>query len=449
MTSKKQGQWSSQLAFILATAGSAVGLGNIWKFPYIAGENGGGAFVLIYLLCVLFIGIPLMMAEITLGRAGKKNPATTMKTLALKEGKSSIWQWVGLLGIASSVIILSYYSVIAGWATEYVFFSMQGLFNGQSTEQISKLFDDLIASPYQLAFWHTVVIASTLAVVAMGVEKGIERAVKFLFPSMFALLLVIVGYAMNTGFFTHGLNFLFYPDFSQISANAVLSAMGHAFFTLSLAVGTVMMYGAYLPHQVSIVKSTFYIALADTLIALLAGLAIFPIVFSHGLMPGAGPGLIFKTLPLAFGQMPYGTFIGTVFFVMLVFAAFTSTISLLEPSVSWLMEVFGFSRVKSAFICGAFIWLLGFLTIFSFNIWADVKVLGHTFFDLFDIITANFMLPLTGLFIALFSAWFYKGLQKACDIKAAWLFKAWRFSLGVVTPIAILFVFCHVALGVI
>lgn len=450
MDSQQQnGQWSSYLGFIFATTGAAVGLGNIWKFPYIVGENGGGAFVVVYLFCVLFIGVPLMMAEIMLGRAGKKNPALTLKNLALKQNSSKHWQWVGGIGILASVMILSYYSVIAGWALEYVLFAIKGTFNGLSASQIDTLFEELMASPYTLAFWHTLIIVCTLAVVAMGVEKGLERAVKFLFPAMLSLLLIIVGYSMGTHFFAHGLEFLFFPDFSKLTPTGVLSAVGHAFFTLSLGVGTIMIYGAYLPDHISIAKSAVFIAAADTLIALVAGLAIFPIVFSHGLVPSAGPGLIFKTLPLAFGHMPYGGSFGTLFFVMLVFAAFTSTISLLEPSVAWLMDTFGLSRVKASFSCGFVIWGLGFFTIFSFNIWSKLKFLGHTFFELFDIITANFMLPITGLLIAIFTGWLYKEARLNSDISHEKCFIVWRFCLRFITPVAIVLIFLKLALGVI
>jgi NSS family neurotransmitter:Na+ symporter len=445
----RNGQWSSYLGFIFATTGAAVGLGNIWKFPYIVGENGGGAFVFVYLVCILFIGVPLMMAEIMLGRAGKKNPALSMRLLSVKQGSSKQWQWVGLLGIIASVIILSYYSVIAGWALEYVIIALKGAFNGQTASQIDRLFENLVASPYQLAFWHTLIIVFTIAVVAMGVEKGLERAVKFLFPAMLALLLIIVGYSMSTHFFAQGIDFLFYPDFSKLTPNGVLCAVGHAFFTLSLGVGSIMIYGAYLPDHISVAKSAVFIAAADTLIALVAGLAIFPIVFAHGLMPSAGPGLIFKSLPLAFGHMPYGAFFGGLFFIMLVFAAFTSTISLLEPGVSYLRDTFKLSRVKAAFCCGFTIWLLGFFTIFSFNIWSNVKTFGHTFFELFDILTANFMLPITGILIAVYTGWVYKEAKANCDISHKSCFFIWRFCLRYITPTAITLIFLKLALGVI
>lgn len=443
----KQGQWSSYWAFILATAGAAVGLGNIWKFPYIAGENGGGAFVLIYLVCIALIGIPLMMAEVMLGRAAGHDPYTAIRQLTKKYRAHGLWQVAGGSLVLAGFLILSYYSVIAGWATAYVLKAASGIFFEADASHINALFHQLVASPYELAFWHTLMMSMTIAIVSMGVEKGLERSVLYLFPSMLALLLVIVGYSMSTGYFAKGLSFLFYPDFNKLSSYGILSAVGHAFFTLSLATGSIMMYGAYLPARVSIPKTTVFIAIADTLIALLAGLAIFPIVFAYKLEPSAGPGLIFQTLPLAFGQMPYGSFFGMVFFMMLVFAAFTSAISLLEPSVAWCVNYFKLSRPKAAFMVGGAAWLLGFGTIFSFNWWQHLKILGFNFFDFLDNMTANYMLPLTGLIVALFAAWVATDSKKQLAITSPFLFKCWKYSLGILTPIAIILVFLN-AVGI-
>lgn len=445
MTNTRQGQWSSYWTFILATAGAAVGLGNIWKFPYIVGENGGGAFVLIYLVSIVVIGIPLMMAEVMLGRTTGCDPKTTMSLLIERYGAKKFWLAIGYTLILAGFLILSYYSVIAGWALAYVFKAGAGLFTGAQAGQIDQLFRHLVSSPYELAFWHTVVIAATIGVVSMGVEKGLERAVIYMFPAMLALLLLIVGYSMNSGYFAKGLSFLFKPKLDQLSAHGILVAVGHAFFTLSLATGSIMMYGAYLPRKISIPKTSLYIAVADTGIALLAGLAIFPIVFAHGLEPGAGPGLIFKSLPLAFGHMPYGTFFGTLFFVMLVFAAFTSAISLLEPSVAWVVNRFRFTRARASFLVGTLIWLLGFATIFSFNIWQHIKIMGLNCFDFLDSLTSNYMLPIGGLLVALFTAWVFKDSAKELSISESSLFfKIWRACLGVIAPVAIMLIFLSV-----
>lgn len=439
----KQGQWSSYWTFILATAGAAVGLGNIWKFPYIAGENGGGAFVLIYLICILIIGLPLMIAEVMLGRSGGGDPKTSMLKLAKKNHTSSLWGYVGYMLILAGFLILSYYSVIAGWAVAYVFKMMSGVFFNAQAGQVNSIFQHFIGSSTTLLTWHTIVMVFTIGVVSLGVEKGLERAVLYLFPAMLALLLILVGYSMSTGYFAKGLAFLFHPHFDKLTGQGVLIAVGHSFFTLSLATGSIMMYGAYLPRHISIPKTSLFIAAADTLIALLAGLAIFPIVFRHGLEPGAGPGLIFQTLPLAFGHMPYGTFIGTIFFVMLVFAAFTSAISLLEPTVSWVMAQFSCSRRRAALVSGLLIWLLGFGTVYSFNDWKTLTLFKLNIFELLDMLTANVMLPVGGLLIAVFAAWKCQHARQELELKDGVMFKLWQFCLGVVTPLGIGFVFLH------
>jgi len=440
------GQWTSEWGFILATTGAAVGLGNIWKFPYIAGENGGGAFVIIYLVCILLIGIPLLIAEVMLGRRGRQNPAGTMRRLALESNRSPLWQVAGIMGVIASFLILSYYSVIAGWALDYVYQSVAGHFEQANPQEIKQLFQDLVSSPSRLIYWHSLIMIATVGVVIFGVEKGLERCARYMFPTMLILLLIITVYSMGTGYFGHGFSFLFHPNFHDISARGILVALGHAFFTLSLATGSIMMYGAYLPKKVSIIKASLFVAAADTLIALIAGLAIFPIVFANGLEPGEGPGLIFKTLPIAFGKMPYGQIFGTFFFIMLVFAAFTSAISLLEPSTAWLIERAKISRRKATVIVGFLIWLLGFGSIYSFNIWSDKKLFGLNFFTFIDYLTANIMLPLGGLLIALFAAWLFKReyVFDELNIAKGFLYRSWQIALGVITPVAILAIFFYV-----
>lgn len=440
------GEWSSQYAFILAASGAAVGLGNIWKFPYIAGQNGGGAFVIVYLICIAILGIPILTAEVMIGRRGRQNPAGAMQYVAQESSRSKHWQWVGLLTILCGFLILSYYTVIAGWALDYVYQSMAGHFNNASPQQIDFLFNDLISSPGRLLFWDSLIVISTITVVAGGVKKGLERAVLYLFPAMIVLLLALVFYSVGTGYFGQGLEFLFKPNFSLLTPKSMLIALGHAFFTLSLAAGSIMVYGAYLPKNASVTKAALAVAAADTFIALIAGLAIFPIVFANGLEPGAGPGLIFKTLPIAFGQMPYGSFFATLFFVMLVFAAFTSAISLLEPTVAWLMEKFSMRRVAATMSSGFVLWLIGFGTIFSFNIGADYKLFGMNFFECLDYLTANIMMPLGGLLIAIFTGWYMKRENKLNELNISdrILFKTWRFTLKFISPIAVIFVFLNV-----
>lgn len=455
MSEKKSihGEWSSKLVFILAATGSAVGLGNIWKFPYITGENGGGTFVLVYLLCITLIGVPIMMAEIMLGRRGKQSPINTMSTLAEEEGQHRAWVGLGWVGVIAGFLILSYYSVIAGWAMSYVFRTGSGMFTGATADGVSSIFNDLISDPEKLVAWHTIFMVMTMIVVARGVKSGLEKAVTMLMPMLFVLLLLVLGYSMTTGYFTEGLKFLFTPG--SIDGEAVLVAMGHAFFTLSLGMGAIMVYGSYLPKHTSITQATMWVALADTAVALIAGMAIFPIVFANGLEPGAGPGLIFKTLPIAFGQMEGGLIIGLMFFVLITFAAWTSAISLIEPAVAYLVENKGQNRIYVAVYIGIATWLLGLGSAFSFNIWADVKFSfpllfeGLTFFDMLDFLTANIMLPLGGLFIAIFAGWLMRRESTLEELETLpVIYKTWRFLLKYVTPIAVIIVFLN-ALGII
>jgi len=460
------GMWSSRAVFIMATVGSAVGLGNIWKFPYITGEYGGGAFVVVYLLCIALIGIPIMMAEILLGRRGRASPIVTMKTLAREQGASSAWSIVGYSGVVAGFLILSFYSVIAGWALAYVFQTAGGGLNGVDGAGAESLFGDLVGSPGQLLVWHSVFMLMTVGVVARGVRNGLEKAVVVLMPALFIMLLVMVAYAWVEGDFARGFAFLFNTDFSKVfqlctgsaeqlqcsfTGEPLLVAMGHAFFTLSLGMGAIMAYGAYVPDRASITGATLTIAAADTVVALLAGLAIFPIVFASGLEPAAGPGLIFQTLPVAFGNMPGGQWFGTLFFVLLVFAAWSSSISLVEPAVAWLVESRQWSRQAAALVIGGFAWFLGIGSVLSFNLWSgeEYQFFGKTLFDLKDFLASNVMLPLGGLLIALFVA-YGAGRQMALEelaISRQHLFDAWWRVIRYVSPIGIAIVFLN-AVGV-
>ncbi len=440
------GQWTNRTVFILAATGSAVGLGNIWKFPYITGENGGGTFVLVYLLCIALIGVPIMIAEIMLGRRGKQSPINTMAALAKDEHRNPYWSWLGWMGVVAGFLILSYYSVIAGWAMSYVFRTAGGMFLGVTADGVNSIFTDLVSQPERLLAWHTIFMVITMIVVARGVKNGLEKAVTFLMPLLFCLLIILVLYAMSTGYFMDGLRFMFTPG--EITGKGVLIAMGHAFFTLSLGMGAIMVYGSYLSNEHSIVQASIIIALADTAVALLAGMAIFPIVFANGLEPGAGPGLIFQTLPIAFGHMQGGTLVGVLFFTLLVFAAWTSAISLIEPAVAYLVENKGYNRIYASVWIGVFTWFVGLGTVFSFNIWQDKTVSipylfdNLTFFDTLDYLTANVMLPLGGLFIALFAAWAMHDASSREELATyPFLYKIWRFLLRYITPVAVIVVF--------
>jgi neurotransmitter:Na+ symporter, NSS family len=446
------GLWSGQLAFILATTGSAVGLSNIWKFPYIIGENGGGAFVLVYLACILLIGIPVMMAEVMLGRRGSFSPVNSMRVLAIEEHASARWSWIGWSGVIAGFLILSYYSVIAGWAMAYVFRAGSGLFAGLTADGVQSIFDNLIGGPERLLAWHTLFMVMTTAVAARGVTHGLQSAVRLLIPVLFLLLLGLLGYAWKSGSFAQGMDYMFHIDFSRISPNAVLVAMGQAFFTLSLGKGAVMAYGSYLPGDVSIARASIVVALLDTLVALLAGVAVFSILFANGMDPGSGPGLIFQSLPLAFGHMAYGALFGSLFFVLLVIAAWTSSIALIEPAVAWLVEHRGMTRLRGAIAAGVAAWAIGLLTVFSFNTWSGFRPLSRfavfhdsTLFDLLDYLTANIMLPLGGLMITVFAAWIMSRESSVDELGMGdrFFYPLWRMLVRYVTPLCIVIIFLH------
>ncbi|MDZ7643783.1 MAG: sodium-dependent transporter [Woeseiaceae bacterium] len=442
------GHWSSRMAFILAVTGSAVGLGNIWKFPYIAGQNGGGAFVLVYLLCVALIGMPVMISEILIGRRGRRNPIATMALLGEEEGASRQWRWVGALGVIAGFLILSYYSVIGGWTLTYIVKSMSGEFAGATPGAVELAFASFTGSWWKVAIAHTLFMGITVFVVARGVERGLEQAVRFMVPALLLLMLVLLGSSISSGYFGSGLAFMFSADFGALSWDSVLAAMGQAFFTLSIGMGAVMAYGAYLPEETSITGASTAVVIADTFIAILAGLVIFPLVFANNLDPADGPGLVFVTLPLAFGQMAGGTFFATIFFLLLTFAAWTSALGLVEPSVAWCVEHLGRTRAQAAFIVGTLIWALGFCTVLSFNVLSDVSFYRGTIFDNIDHLTSNIMLPLSGVLIAIFAAWVMCRNSSADELGGAGrIYSIWRFLARFVAPVAILFVFLK-AIGV-
>ncbi len=430
------------MAFILAVTGSAVGLGNIWKFPYIAGQNGGGAFVLVYLLCVVLIGMPVMMSEIMIGRRGRRNPVATMALLGEEEGSTRHWRLLGLLGVLAGIFILSFYAVIAGWTLAYVFKSITGVFAGATASEVSAQFANFVGDWRLVALSHTLFMGLTIFVVARGVERGLEQAVKFMVPALLLLMLTLLGYSINSGHFVEGLAFMFTPDFDKLTGDSVLIAMGQAFFTLSIGMGAIMAYGAYLPQETSIMGSSAAVVTADTLIAILAGLVIFPLVFANGLDPADGPGLVFDTLPLAFGQMTGGVIFATLFFILLSFAAWTSAIGLMEPAVAWMVEHFGRTRAQAAVLVGVLIWALGFGTVLSFNVLADLTFHKGTIFDNIDHLTSNIMLPLSGVLITVFAAWVMCRNSSAEELGGAGtLYRLWRVLARYVAPLAILFVF--------
>lgn len=439
------GVWASRWTFVLAATGSAVGLGNIWKFPYMTGENGGGAFVLMYLLCICLIGLPVMIAEVMLGRRGRASPIVGMAEVARESGNSRAWSLIGWFGVLAGFLILSYYSVIAGWTLEYVKTAVTGGFVGLDGEASSRAFDGLLASKSTLVQWQTLILLVTMTVIALGVKRGLETAVRILMPLLFVLLMLLVVYAAYVGNFAAGFRFLFSFKFDQLSLAGLQLALGHAFFTLSLGMGAIMAYGSYMPHKTSITKTVFTVGLLDTLVALIAGMAIFPIVFATtGIEPGDGPGLMFISLPVVFGAMPLGSLFGTAFFVLVAVAALSSAISLLEPAVAYLTERFHFHRLSASLLISSCAWLLGLGTVYSFNDWAGFKpLLGMTIFDFIDFITASVMLPLGGLLMAIYVGWFMQRRPLRLELRAESprLFARWLWLVRYVSPVLLLVVF--------
>jgi NSS family neurotransmitter:Na+ symporter len=446
-TSSEQNQtWSSGLTFILAAVGAAVGLGNIWKFPFVVGVSGGGAFVLVYLGCVVFVAVPILIAELWLGRRGGHSPPVAMRVVAENAGHSRAWAVIGWMGMLVGYLIATYYSVIAGWTLAYIVKAGNG-FDGVAPALVTQQFDELLANPVAMTLWHTVFIATALLIVGRGLQNGIERAVKFLMPTLFIMLLVMIGYAAVEGDFRAGVDFLFSADFSKIDGSIVLSAIGQAFFSISVAMGLIMTYGSYVPQDVSLTKSALIIAGADTLVALLAGLMIFPLVFANGLDPGSGPGLIFRTLPAAFVGMSGGAVFGALFFLLLAFAAVTSIIAIIEPIIAYAEGRWGIRRRNGCIIFGFLAWAIGLATVFSFNVWSDFTPLAvlrpfadMNMFALIDYFTANLMMPVGGILMAIFVGWKIKPTVLAEDLSfgSPTLFNIWLWTIRIIAPLAIL-----------
>ena len=444
LSESAHGMWSSRLMFILAAAGSAVGLGNIWRFPYVVGDNGGGAFVIVYLFCIFLVGIPIMSSEILLGRLGRQSPINTMRTVASNSGASPGWQIIGWMGALVGFMILSFYAVIGGWIIAYVFKLGSGVFSGMDSGFSGSTFANFTGNVWSVVGWHSLFMIITIFITARGVTRGLETAVKYLMPALFVMLAVLVIYAATTsGYFVQGLSFMFSLDFEKLSWNSVLIAMGQAFFTLSLGMGAIMAYGAYMPQNTSIIGTATTVALLDTTVALMSGLVIFPLVFANGLEIGHGPGLMFVTLPVAFGQMAGGQLFGCVFFILVTVAAITSAISLVEPAVAWIVEKLKTTRVNSALIIGGTAWLLGLGSAFSTNIWADVHIFAEmTYLDTMDYVSNNLLLPLGGILIAIFSGWVLDRKMRDSEmINDPAYYAVWRVLTRFVAPLAVFTVF--------
>ena len=449
-TDFKHETWSSDTAFLLAAVGAAVGLGNLWRFPFMAGQNGGGAFVLIYMGFVVFLSVPIMIAELAMGRRGHGSAVTTMHKLSSEAGARPSWHVIGWLSIIIPLLGLSFYSVVAGWSIDYIAKAAVNSFSQFSGSDSENAFEQMLASPLRLLIFHSLFIAAAVFVVGRGINKGIEVIAKFMMPSLFALLVILALNSIINADIRSGLDFLFNPDFSKLTPKVVFLALGQAFFSVAIGVGMLITYGAYVPKNVSLPKAAFTISLVDAAVALLAGIVIFPLVFANGLDPAGGPGLIFITLPTAFGNMPGGHIVGFLFFILLFFAAFTSAIGMLEPVVSWLEEHKSFSRPTMAILAGFCGWVLGIAAALSFNVWSEVKLLnfvpllkGKGIFELLDFFVSNLLIPFNALLIAIFAGWIMsrKSILEELGLQSEALFAYLRFILRYVAPIVIGLIF--------
>ncbi len=436
--------WTSRFAFIMVTAGAAVGLGNIWKFPYMAGNNGGGVFVLAYLIFIVLIGIPAMIAELMIGRRGRQNAVNTLALLARHANHTTAWQGLGWLGSVALLMVLSFYSVVAGWSIAYLIYAFQGLFIQASPHEILGIWTALLASPLALTGWHTIFMFLTMGVIALGVNAGIERASRWMMPGLFLILILLVIYSAIEGNVVQAWKFLFSFKMKDLTAHAIIDAMGQAFFSLATGAGCILIYGSYLSKKTNIVSTVLIISVLDVLVAILAGLAIFPIVFSHGLAPESGPGLMFHVLPIAFSHMPGSQIIGICFFILLIFAAWTSSISMGEPLVALLNERWKISRPQAAFYVGFAAWLFGLASVLSFNVWQEVKIFGR--WGVFQVLTdipTNILLPIGAFLFCIFAGWIMAEPEVRDEFgqKYPKVYVAWHFAIRYIAPLGILIVF--------
>lgn len=443
---QKRESWGSKTGFILAAAGSAIGLGNIWKFPYIAGENGGASFIIIYLICIAIIGLPVLIAEILIGRTTQRDPVGAFYKLS----NSKLWASVGGMGVVGGFLILSFYAVIAGWAVGYIVEAVLGNFNSfTEPTSASDHFNNLVGNIYWILGYFTLFMIITMVIVYAGIQKGIERGSKIMMPVLFLLLIILMIRGITLEGASAGMDFLWNPDWSKIDAQSVLIALGHAFFTLSLGMGAMLTYGSYMSKKNSVPNSALQIVILDTVIALIAGVAIFTSVFAVGLDPAAGPGLIFHTLPSVFIKMPGGYIFSILFFVLLTIAALTSSISLLQVVVSYFVDERKWNRHTAVTVLAGVIFLLGVPSALSYNVLSDLKIFGLNFFDLVDFLASNVILPLGGMLIAIFVGWVWGFDKVLINLKDGaeklfsehpWMITLWKIFLKFFAPILIFLV---------
>ena len=445
-----RGQWTSKFTFLMAAIGSAVGLGNIWRFPFLAGENGGSAFMLTFLISTLLMGMPVLIAELALGRMGGGSPIHSLRMIVRRNASPKFWNLIGILSSCCAFLILSYYCVIGGWSLRYLFIALSNGFAAINNQQSADLFNNFTADPMSMTLWHTIYILVNALIVFGGLRNGIEKSVTILMPMLFLLLFALVIYATWMPGFERGFDFLFRPDFSKLSYVSILSAIGQSFFALSIGMGAMIMYGAYLDKDTNIPSCAFVITIADVLVAVMAGLAIFPLVFSFGLEPSAGPGLLFITLPIAFGQMGLGGVVfGVAFFLLVSIAAITSSISMVEVIVVRLEERFGFARLRATALVGAAAWFVGLSSVFSFNLWSDFHPLAPlgilttgTIFTIIDSFCSNLLIPVTALLVCLYMGWVLARpvVVGALGTENAVLFAIWRGLLRFVAPVGVILI---------
>ncbi|MDG2460060.1 MAG: sodium-dependent transporter [Luminiphilus sp.] len=427
MVSTGNAVWSSRFAFVMASVGFAVGLGNIWRFPYVTGENGGSAFVVIYLLCAVAIGIPCLTAELLVGRRGGGSPPSSMAMVARESGRSEGWKVVGGLGVVTAYTIAITYAVVVGWVLWYLARALLSGFADFDATTAEATFSGLLADNQAMVLCTVIGNFLVGSIIYAGVTSGIERAVTIMMPLMFSLLIGLSIYNYFAGGFFETLEWLFTPDFSKVTGATVLAAVGQAFFSIGVGMGGMMTYGAYLPRDFSIARGAGTIVLADTLVALLAGFVVFPAVFHFGLDMASGPGLIFQTLPIAFAQMPGGTVFALLFFVMLSVAGVTSMVGLLESVTSWAKEKFSISRQQSTILVVGSVTCLSVISILSYNVWEDYRLLGMNFNELTEAFYDKLFLPMAGFLVALFTGWFMHREHSADELSddAQW-YALWR-----------------------
>lgn len=448
----KRETFGSSFGVLAAAAGSAIGLGNIWKFPYITGENGGSAFILVYLACIAVIGLPIMMAEFLIGRRSRSASIGAFKQLAPK----TPWFFTGWFGVSAAFMILSFYGVVAGWTLNYIYLSVTNQFSGVDPKVIGDMFGSFIESGTAPILWQLVFMVLTMLIVILGIKNGIERYSKILMPVLLLIIFALAVRGLTLENSSKGVEFLLTPDFNKLSRQSILVALGHAFFSLSLGMGTMLVYGSYIGKHVSLGKMALQVTLADTMIALFAGLAIFPAVFAFGIDPAQGPGLAFVTLPNVFNHMPGGYFFAVAFFVLLAVAALTSAISLLEVIVTFFAEEFNLSRFFSTILGTVITSIMGVLCALSMSpastvsTWKFPTLAGQkNFFDTMDWWSANMLLPVGGMLVALFVGWFMKSetvlreLSNEARLPTPW-FKLFHFVLRFITPLAILYVMVNI-----